>query len=103
MFFSENIMSTFSCHSCKYSFLFTFVIPFNTSVVIVPANQLSPGAGYGLPFCIFINSSTRVFISAFLSTKSFKAFKSVLDNPGIVIPCLVQTATLAACECVNPP
>ena len=52
IFFSENIMSTFSCHSCKYSALLTLLIPDITSVVILPAVQFLSGFGYGLPFCI---------------------------------------------------
>ena len=67
------------------------------SLVIVPPNQSLPGAGYGLPFCILISSSTKVFISALLSIKLLRAFKSVLDKPGTFKPCLVHAATLAAC------
>ena len=96
IFSSENIMSMFSLNSCWYSALLTLLIPPIISVVILPPSQSFPGAGYSLPFCILISSSVNTLNLASLFTKSFNSLISLLDKPGISIPCLVQAATRTA-------
>jgi len=44
-YYAENIISTFSCHYRRYSFLLTLSIPLIISLTIVPATQLLLGAG----------------------------------------------------------